>query len=500
FPRLSEVNLYTLLSLWMEMFPRKPPEDGDRDQVTRPSSLLVQPQPSAPSAPSGSASQVHETGLVVVRAGKVVGLHCSGPELHAGQGAVLHHGGALAGCQLYFSRRPCATCLKMLINGEKAATGRPKGIKTPPSLTAGPWLCSRRQPDFLLARGPRGEHPGVRLRRRRRGGGQAGRHGNKDTQVQRSASHLRAAAAAGPGPGSVHLRDLQSVRLHGDGASQAAGTGPGGALQQVAQFWMEGRKACPIRLMGRTCSLFPRQRISHLNRFTRHFLVESPQQHQEMLRHMDLDSFCPDPCLWNLRNHMRELVEVLASVVAGLPQPDYGFYREQCGSPEPSPPPHPGLSQDVARHCIIQARLLSYRTEDPKVGVGAVIWSKRQSAVCDGTGDLYLLGCGYNAYPTGSQYAEYPQLGSKQERARQRCKYRYIVHAEQNALTFMNHPVKADEASVMFVTKCPCDECVPLIRGAGITHIYTTDQDRDKNKGDISYLKFSGWKNISKFI
>lgn len=52
----------------------------------------------------------------------------------------------------------------------------------------------------------------------------------------------------------------------------------------------------------------------------------------------------------------------------------------------------------------------------------------------------------------------------------------------------------------MFVTKCPCDECVPLIRGAGITHIYTTDQDRDKDKRDISYLKFSGWNNIGKFI
>lgn len=53
---------------------------------------------------------------------------------------------------------------------------------------------------------------------------------------------------------------------------------------------------------------------------------------------------------------------------------------------------------------------------------------------------------------------------------------------------------------MLFVTKCPCDECVPLIRGAGITQIYTSDQDRDKDKGDISYLRFSGLKNISKFI
>lgn len=68
--------------------------------------------------------QVRGTGLVVVRDEKVVGLHCSGPELHAGQAAIIQHGGALAGCQLHFSRRPCATCLKMIINGEERANGR----------------------------------------------------------------------------------------------------------------------------------------------------------------------------------------------------------------------------------------------------------------------------------------------------------------------------------------------------------------------------------------
>lgn len=58
-------------------------------------------------------------GLVVVRDSKVVGLHCSGPELHAGQAAIIQHGSCLNDCQLYFSRRPCATCLKMIINGEE---------------------------------------------------------------------------------------------------------------------------------------------------------------------------------------------------------------------------------------------------------------------------------------------------------------------------------------------------------------------------------------------
>lgn len=65
---------------------------------------------------------------------------------------------------------------------------------------------------------------------------------------------------------------------------------------------------------------------------------------------------------------------------------------------------------------------------------------------------------------------------------------------------FRTRDIKPDEPTMLFVTKCPCDECIPLIRGAGITHIYTSDQDRDKDKGDISYLRFGTLRNISKFI
>lgn len=49
---------------------------------------------------------------------------------------------------------------------------------------------------------------------------------------------------------------------------------------------------------------------------------------------MGLENFCREPCFSNLRNNMRTLVEVLASVVAGLPQQHHGFYRSEmshCG-------------------------------------------------------------------------------------------------------------------------------------------------------------------------
>uniref|UniRef100_A0A3B5MUH7 Cytidine and dCMP deaminase domain-containing protein 1 n=1 Tax=Xiphophorus couchianus TaxID=32473 RepID=A0A3B5MUH7_9TELE len=276
-------------------------------------------------------------------------------------------------------------------------------------------------------------------------------------------------------------------------------------VQRVAKVWTGSMQNVPVRKeLQKFSTLFIYHKIlKTVNNNSRKrscqnykFLVGTSQQHKEILMQMGLENLCVEPYFSNLRNNMAALVEVLAAVAAGLPQHQYGFYRENCATT----PPHPGaVSQEVARHCIIQARLLAYRTEDPKVGVGAVIWARGRSAGCRGTGCLDLVGCGYNGYPAGSEYAAYPQMDCTQE-DRQRRKYRYIIHAEQNALTFRTRDVKPEELTMMFLTKCPCDECIPLIRGAGITHIYTSDQDRDKDKGDISYLRFSTLEDISKFV
>ncbi|XP_072253947.1 cytidine and dCMP deaminase domain-containing protein 1 isoform X2 [Leuresthes tenuis] len=431
-PRLSKVNLFTLLSLWMELFPQENHEEDDN-------------------------SQIRAVGLVVVQEGKVVGLHCSGAELHAGQTAIIQHGVRLADCQLYFSRRPCATCLKMIINaGVRQISfwpGAPEISMLKPTLT---------------------NHP---------------------NSISHSPPHAITKEAALDAIATEQLKSNSRPHIFVQLQPLAPGLG---------QFVYETSRDCDFmekmvyydRLLNRE-ELFNSERGRHLKDFSSQFLVGTCQQHKDILTHMGLENFCAEPYFSNLRHNMRELVEVLAAVAAGVPQRNCGFYREQLAT---SLPPHDEeVSQEVARHCVIQARLLAYRTEDPKVGVGAVIWAKGKLAGCSGTGCLHLVGCGFNAYPAGSKYAEYPQMDSKQK-DRQRRKYRYIVHAEQNALTFRMRDIKPEEATMLFVTKCPCDECVPLIRGAGITHIYTSDLDRDKDKGDISYLRFSSLKDISKFI
>ncbi|TNN53867.1 Cytidine and dCMP deaminase domain-containing protein 1 [Liparis tanakae] len=432
-PRLSKVNLFTLLSLWMELFPQKQREEEEED---------------------GDRHEIRRTGLVVARDSKVVGLHCSGPELHAGQAAIIQHGACLADCQLYFSRRPCASCLKMIINAGVSQISFWPG--DPEVSMLGPTSSSRGPPDGITE--------------------------------------------------EAALDAVATEKLKSNGRPHICVLLQPPALG-LAQFVDETSRECDfLQKMSddepglKTEELFNGERTRHLKDFSGRLLVRTSERHREILTHMGLENFCVEPNFSNLRHNMRELVELLAAVVAGVPQQRYGFHREQDSTPESSLPPHPeGLSQDVARHCIIQARLLAYRTEDPKVGVGAVIWAKAPSAASDGTGSLSLVGCGYNAYPAGSHYAEYPQMDNKQE-DRQRRKYRYMVHAEQNALTFRTRDIKPEETAVLFVTKCPCDECVPLIRGAGITHVYSTDRDRDKDKGDISYLRFGSLKSINKFI
>ncbi|CAB1327786.1 unnamed protein product [Coregonus sp. 'balchen'] len=383
-PRLAKVNLFTLLSLWMELFPKEEPEDINYNYFTR------------------------GTGLVVVRDQRVVGLHCSGPELHVGQVAVIRHGPRLAASDLYFSRRPCATCLKMLIN---AGVSRISFWPGDPEMS-------------LLAVGPNGT----------------------DSISQEAVLD------------AIASKKLKSnSRPHISVLVQPVAPG-------LQQFVEETSRGCDFmeRVSGDDPGLdagdfFWKQRRRNLDTFSKEFLIPHEQLHRDILTKIGLENFCMEPYFSNLRQNMRELVGVLASVAASVPLLQYGFYRKDS-QPATSEPPQPqGVSQEIARHCIIQARLLAYRT-----------------------GRLYLVGCGYNAYPVGSEYGEYPQMDNKQQ-DRQRRK---------------SAEIREEENTMLFVTKCPCDECVPLIRGAGIKQIYTTDLDSGKDKGDISYLRFDGLQGV----
>ncbi|KAM9319873.1 cytidine and dCMP deaminase domain-containing protein 1 [Gastrophryne carolinensis] len=421
-PRLSKVNLFTLLSLWMEVFPSS--EDGE-DQK--------QPQ-----------TFIKKTGLVVVVNMKIIGLHCSSKELHAGQIAVIKHGSRLKDCDLYFSRKPCSACLKMIVN---AGVNRISYWPSDPELSLQQEISNH------------SDNGDARLDAK---------------AVERLKSNSRAHVCVLLQPLACNMvQFIEETSLKCD------------FVQKISRIDPEFQSIT-----------FYKYRQARIKEYEELFLISDEDMHTEILRLMGLENLCENPYFISLRQNMKDLVLILATVASSVPSYlDFGFYLSKTSDEH-----HPSLTQDIARHCIIQARLLTYRTEDHKIGVGAVIWAERKpsSSDSDGTGSMYFLGCGYNAYPVGSEYADFPHMDDKQK-DREIRKFRYIVHAEQNAITFRCHELKPDEKSMIFVTKCPCDECVPLIKGSGIKQIYAGDVDIGKKKADISYMKFSELKGVSKY-
>lgn len=424
-PRLSKVNLFTLLSLWMELFPSNVDEKKKNT----------------------FAVAIKKTGLVVVENMKIIGLHCSSVDLHAGQVAVIKHGSKLKECNLYFSRKPCSTCLKMIVN---AGVNRISYWPADPEISLHNELaCNNSTEDAKL----------------------------DAKAVERLKSNSRAHVC-------VLLQPLTCC---------------------MVQFVEETSMKCDFiqiiekTMPGFTADTFSKWRQERMKEFETLFLISNEEHHKQILMTIGLENLCEDPYFNNLRHNMKELVILLSTVATSVPnRQDFGFHC--CESQQHKDIHSPRLSQEITRHCMTQARLLAYRTEDHKTGVGAVIWAERKSSPhhCDGTGAMYFIGCGYNAFPVGSEYADFPHMDDKQKE-REIRKFRYIIHAEQNALTFRCQEIKAEERSMIFVTKCPCDECIPLIKGAGIKQIYSGDVDVGKKKADISYMKYGELKGVGKY-
>ncbi|XP_056418052.1 cytidine and dCMP deaminase domain-containing protein 1 isoform X2 [Hyla sarda] len=417
-PRFSKVHLFTLLSLWMEVFP---------------------------SSKDTQDKKIKKTGLVVVRNMKIIGLHCSSSELHAGQIAVIKHGSCLKDCDLYFSRKPCSTCLKMIVN---AGVNRISYWPSDPEMSLQQENSSQTSIED------------ARLDAK---------------AVERLKSNSRAHVCVLLQPLACYMvQFVEETSLKCD------------FVQKITKIKPDF-----------TRSTFYEYRQERVKEYEALFLISSKDTHKEILRLMGLENLCEDPYFGCLRQNMKDHVLILATVAASIPSySHFGFYLSETSDENQK-----GLTQEIARHCIIQARLLAYRTEDHKIGVGAVIWSEKKSSAldCDGTGAMYFVGCGYNAFPVGSEYADFPHMDDN-HKDREIRKFRYIIHAEQNAITFRCQEINPDEQSMIFVTKCPCDECVPLIKGAGIKQIYTGDMDSGKKKADISYMKFSELRGVEKYV
>ena len=138
-------------------------------------------------------------------------------------------------------------------------------------------------------------------------------------------------------------------------------------------------------------------------------------------------------------------------------------------------------------HLIRMAQFLARRTDDPRRGVGAIIANK----------DMEIKALGWNGFPLKALYGEFPRASSRDNKVEEK-KYPYIIHAEQNALLMRNDKNLKD--TTLFVTKSPCDECVPYLQMQGITTVVLDAELQKEKSKDLSYSKFGAKVDKEVFI
>ena len=139
------------------------------------------------------------------------------------------------------------------------------------------------------------------------------------------------------------------------------------------------------------------------------------------------------------------------------------------------------------------ALLAAQRSKDPNTQVGACIVSGENSCY----GSNVIISTGYNGFPIGCSDDEYPweREGSSNE-----TKYRFVVHAELNAI--LNAHGKSLLGTKIYVALFPCNECAKAIIQAGIKEvIYLSDKyhDSDGSKASRRMLNSAGVK-LSRFV
>lgn len=99
------------------------------------------------------------------------------------------------------------------------------------------------------------------------------------------------------------------------------------------------------------------------------------------------------------------------------------------------------------------AQLVSTWSKDPSTKVGAVIADDRK-----------IISVGYNGFPEGV-------LDTAERYYDRETKYKYMVHAERNALLFANTSVKG--MTLYTYPFMPCSECAGMVIQAGIKRVAT---------------------------
>ncbi|KXJ29181.1 Cytidine and dCMP deaminase domain-containing protein 1 [Exaiptasia diaphana] len=212
----------------------------------------------------------------------------------------------------------------------------------------------------------------------------------------------------------------------------------------------------------------------------------------------DKDSVTLDPLDENMKQQIEGDFDLLMKWIASIKTPVYKaemkFYNVDFKGDDLGVIHNAEVTEfpggDVAKHMMVFAKMLARQTDDPKTGVGAILMDKLKKEI---------VGLGWNGFPSKALYAEFPRASDKDasdkdtsdkdtsdkdtsDTSTREKKYPFVIHAEQNALMVRNEKDLKD--GILFVTKCPCNECAPLVKLSGVETIVVGEHLEDRKEGD----------------
>ena len=415
--RISKDSLYMILALWMESFVNEPPKDHNR------------------------------VGAVLVLPNDIVyAADCSRDGVHAVARLLMNHHDKAEGSKMFMSRKPCATCAKLLVQSKVKRVlflpFEPEYYRLAEEVQENedPNKTQMKQVDNLFTASSIALTKFVL---------KVEESVLKDVIRKVDKSVLKDLVSKVQDSNDALLKCERSV--HEDGVLLKSFGEDAKPTSSTKTFDREGIKREKKMLIDK-------------------FGFEKNDKWTTKSIQEDLGWPEYDEMEKEVRDYFDSAMEwiALAKVLQGRGL-NYEFQR--CKSPNSVnsensvdfDPVNNTVHADQARHFITMARLLSERTDDPKRGVGAVIVSYPE---------MEILSFAWNGFPLNALYGEFPRASD--DDGSEKMKYPYVIHAEQNALLMRN--TKNIKDAILFVTKCPCDKCTPLIAMQGIKTVVVDDK------------------------
>ncbi|KAJ1558573.1 Cytidine and dCMP deaminase domain-containing protein 1 [Nowakowskiella sp. JEL0078] len=384
--RMRSRDMFMLLALWMELYPNF---DNKTD------SLL-----------DNKLHSINAIGAVLVsRNDRIIALEIT-KNAHAPVRAILRSPADAVGCDIYVSRYPCSLCVKIMVQA---------GIRRCYYFPAKNW--EYKDNVNSCDNDARNQSPQSNLKSRNSEiSDQIDREFNPHINLPTISSHVNVI------PESINPNSISPTNLVSN-SPYLFRSHPNGIVQET-------KKEHNIRSVQRLISNNSIAFTMYIPQWDRTRDIEDHDLHQslspdeisnETIQIFGLNMWELDPQLqstpilskqwWNIQKRFAETREEILKL--------YKKYNVPLLSLKSSPDHSTSdLCEEVYRHAIILAHIASKRTDDPKVGVGAVLVS----------GDRYLS-VGWNGFPKNAQDFDYPQAGADDCVEDEELKYNFIMHA-----------------------------------------------------------------------